>query len=311
MNIKTLTYKVIKQYGIVLVLLLIILYFSIANPAFAKMSNFITITRHMTVVCISGIGMLFVLVTGGIDLSVGWMMSATAMMAGYFMVNMKINPLLSCVMIFFITMTIGSVIGGIISKLRIAPFIVTMSFMNILRGFSYLITGGKTIYGLPDSFTFIGNGYYPIILMIVALLIGWFILRVTYFGRYYYALGSNEEAARLSGLNVDIIKISAYTISSFFATFAGLILVSRIKTAAAGIGSGYEFDVITACVLGGVGMSGSVGKLYHVFVGALIIAVINNGLIIMQVSEFVQLVLKGVILLFAVIYDRKQQLRKD
>jgi len=302
--------KILKQYGIVFVLFFVVIFFSIANPKFAQLSNFITVIRQTAIVCVCGVGMLFVLVSGGIDLSVGWMISAVCMLAGHLMVNLKVNPILACLMVFCVMMAVGALMGLTIAKLRIAPFIVTMSFMNILKGFSFLITQGKSIYGLPPEFVVIGQEYYPIILMAVALLLGWFVLRRTYFGRHFYALGSNEEATRLSGINVIKVKVATYMISAFFATFAGLIMLGRIKTASAQLGTGYEFDVITACVLGGVGMSGGSGKVYHVLVGALLIAIINNGLIILQVSEYIQVILKGLVLLLAVIYDCVQKNRK-
>jgi len=307
---------ILKNYGIVLVLLIEIIFFGLVNHSFATFSNMITVVRQASIVGICSVGMLFVLITGGIDLSVGWMMSAVGMLTGYFMVTLGMNPILACLIVFVVMMVIGSIMGIIVAKLRIAPFIVTMALMNVLKGFSYLITNGKNIYGLPDSFCTIGQGYIgpiplPIILMIFALFLGWFVLEKTYFGRYFYAIGGNEEAAMLSGIPVTKTKVATYMISSFFATFAGLVMLGRIKTGSPTTGNGYEFDVITACVIGGVSMAGGAGKPYHVLVGSLIIAVLNNGLIILQISEYVQVILKGLILLLAVIYDCVQKQRQS
>lgn len=303
-----------RDYGIVFVLLAEIILFSVMRQQFFTMSNMITVIRQAAIVCICGVGMLFVLITGGIDLSVGWMMSATGMLAAYLMTTTAMNPLVACFVVFLVMMTIGGTIGTIISTLHIAPFIVTMAFMNVLKGFSFLITNGKNVYGLPESFNYIGQGYIgpipvPIILMAFALLLGWFVLNKAYVGRHFYSVGSNEEASMLSGINVTATKISTYMISSFFATFAGLVMLARIKTASPTTGNGYEFDVITACVVGGVSMTGGAGRVYHVLVGSLIIAVLNNGMIIMQVSEYVQIIFKGLILLAAVIYDVVQKKR--
>lgn len=275
----------------------------------------LTIFTQAAVVCICSVGMLVVLITGGIDLSVGWVMSATGMLCALFMTKGSMPPVLAVLLSFVIMMLIGTVIGTIIAKLHVAPFIVTMAFMNVLKGFSYLVTNGRNVSGLPDSFCVIGQGKIgpipiPVILMAVALFLGWFILNKLYAGRFFYAIGSNEEAARLSGVNVVKTKILTYVISSFFATFAGLVMLARIKIASPTTGNGYEFDVITACVLGGVSMTGGEGKIYHVLIGSLIIAVLNNGLIVMQVTEYVQLVLKGLILLLAVIYDCVQKNNK-
>ncbi|MDO4313979.1 MAG: ABC transporter permease [Eubacteriales bacterium] len=307
--------KLLKDYGIVLVLILTVICFGIAKPKFLTVSNFLTILKQTAVVCICGVGMLFVLITGGINLAVGFMMSATGMICAICMVWWGWNPALAILGAFLIMMVIGVIIGMVIAYLHVAPFIVTMAFMNVLKGFSFLVTGGRNISGLPESFCWIGLGEVwfipvPIILMALALFIGYFILKRMYAGRYFYAIGSNEEAARLSGINVPMVKIATYVISSFYATFAGIVMLGRIKTASPNTGNGYEFDVITACVLGGVSMTGGEGKVYQVLIGSLLIAVLNNGLIMMQVSEYIQIILKGIILLLAVIYDMVQKNQK-
>lgn len=314
MNKKTVN-NIIREYGIVLVLIITCIFFSFANPKFLTASNFLTVMKQASVVCICGVGMLFVLITGGINLAVGFMMSATGMICAMLMVEYGLSPLFAILIVFIIMMILGAVMGGIVAYLHVAPFIVTMAFMNVLKGFSFLVTGGRNISNLPDSFCWIGLGNIgpipvPVILMAVALFVGYFILKRMYVGRYFFAIGSNEESARLSGVNVPLIKIATYVISSFFATFAGIVMLGRIKTASPTTGNGYEFDVITACVLGGVSMTGGAGKVYHVLVGSLIIAVLNNGLIMMQVSEYIQIILKGIVLLLAVIYDCMQKSQK-
>ena len=307
--------KALKEYGIVLALILTVIFFCLMRAKFATVSNFLTITKQASVVTICSMGMLFVLITGGINLSVGFMMSATGMISAIFMVWFGFPPVVAIVLVLLIMMTLGALIGAIIAYVRVAPFIVTLAFMNILKGFAFLVTGGRNIADLPPSFCWIGLGEIlgipvPIILMVVALLIAYFILNRMYAGRYFYAVGSNEEAARLSGVNVHLIKVVTYVISSFFATFAGIVMLARLKTASPNTGTGYETDVITACVLGGVSMAGGEGRVYQALVGSLLIAVLNNGLIMMQVSEYIQTILKGVILLLAVIYDCYQKIQK-
>lgn len=307
--------RIIKEYGIVLVLLLTIIVFGVANPRFLRVSNLLTILKQTSVVCICGIGMLFVLITGGINLAVGFMMSATGMLVAIFMVWYGMHPAVAILLVFIIMMVIGAVMGAVVAYLNVAPFIVTMAFMNVLKGFSFLVTEGRNVADLPDSFCWLGLGSIagipvPIVLMLLTLFIGYFILKKMYVGRFFYAIGSNEEAARLSGINVKWTKIATYVISSFFATFAGVVMLARVKTASPNSGNGYEFDVITACVLGGVSMTGGEGKVYQVLVGSMIIAVLNNGLIMLQVSEYIQIILKGVILLLAVIYDCVQKSQK-
>ena len=307
--------KLLKEYGIVLALILTIIFFCLMRAKFATVSNFLTIAKQASVVTICSMGMLFVLITGGINLSVGFMMSATGMISAIFMVWYGMNPVLAVLIVFLIMMLLGAFIGAVIAYIHVAPFIVTLAFMNILKGFAFLVTGGRNIADLPPAFCWIGLGEIlgipvPIVLMAFALLIAWFILNRMYAGRFFYAVGSNEEAARLSGVNVHLIKIATYVISSFFATFAGVVMLARLKTASPNTGTGYETDVITACVLGGVSMAGGEGRVYQALVGSMLIAVLNNGLIMMQVSEYIQIILKGAILLLAVIYDCYQKIQK-
>ena len=303
---------IVKHYGIVLVLFVEILVFSFAHPAFGTFSNAITILRQASIVGICSVGMLFVLITGGINLATGWTMSLSGMIASVIMVNMGLSPWIAVLATFAAAIVVGLIMGLIIAGLKIAPFVVTMAFMNVLKGLCYLITDGKNVYGLPDSFNVIGQGYVgpipiPVILMALAMFIGWFILQKTYFGRYFYAIGGNEEAALLSGIPVVKTKIATYIISNLYGAFAGLVMLGRIKTGSPVTGSGYEFDAIIACVLGGVSMAGGAGKIYHVLVGTLIVAIMNNAFVILQVSEYIQVILEGVILLFAIIYDVLQR----
>ena len=307
--------RLIKEYGIIIALVLLSAFFGVMKPKFLTASNFLTILKQTSVVAICSVGMLFVLITAGINLSVGYMMAATGMTAAIFMVWYGMHPALAIILVFIIMMLVGVVIGWIVAYTNVVSFIVTLAFMNVLKGFSFLVTGGRNVADLPDSFCWLGTGSIamipvPVILMAVALVMGWIILKKMYVGRYFYAIGSNEEAARLSGINVKLVKVATYVISSFFATFAGIVMLARIKTASPTTGTGYETDVITACVLGGVSMSGGEGKVYKVLVGSLLIAVLNNGLIMMQVSEYIQIILKGIILLIAVIYDSVQKMQK-
>lgn len=307
--------KLIKEYGIVIALLLMIAFFSFMKPKFFTVSNFFTILKQTSVVAICSMGMLFVLITGGINLSVGFMMAATGITSAICMVWWGWNPAVALIGTFVLMLLIGVVIGWIVAYTKVAPFIATLAFMNILKGYAFLATGGRNVSDLPDSFCWLGSGEIlfipvPVFLMALALFIAWFILNKMYVGRFFYAIGSNEEAARLSGINVKMTKIMTYVISSFFATFAGVVMLARVKTASPTTGTGYETDVITACVLGGVSMTGGEGKVYQAFVGSVLMAVLNNGLIMMQVSEYVQIVLKGLILLIAVIYDSVQKMQK-
>lgn len=309
--------KLLKEYGLILVVIGVAIYFGMMKPKFLTVSNFMTILKQTSVVCICGVGMLFVLITGGINLSVGFMMSATGMLCAIFMVWFGMHPIVAVLLVFIIMMAVGVIEGAVIAYVGVAPFIATLAFTNVLKGFSFLVTNGRNVSDLPDSFCEIGLGSIgvvpiPVVLMLVALLMGYIMLKRMYTGRYFYAIGSNEEAARLSGINVGLVKVMTYVLGSFFATFAGVVMLARIKTASPTTGTGYDTDVITACVLGGVSMAGGEGKVYQVFIGSLFIAMLNNGLIMMQVSEYIQVILKGLILLLAVMYDciQKKQRKK-
>lgn len=305
----------IREFGIIGVLIAVIAFFSIASGNFLTVSNMRTILLQVSSVCVCSLGMMFVLVTGGIDLSVGYMASAVGMFSAFCMDSLKMNGAVSILIALVFALTIGAVQGILIAKVKVPPFIVTMAFMNGLKGFSYLITSGRAIYDLPDFVRGIGQGEVlgipvPVLIMLILIIITAFFTRKIYVGRYFFAVGSNEDAARLAGINADNVKIVTYMLSAFFAFVAGIIMMGRLATASPNSGDGFEFDVITACVLGGVSMSGGKGHVYQAAVGAIIIAALNNGMIQLHIDTYVQLIIKGLILLLAVVFDSMQQNRK-
>ena len=307
----------IKEFGIIGVLIAVIVVFSIATSGnFLTLSNMRTILLQVSSVCVCSLGMMFVLITGGIDLSVGYMASAVGMLSAFCMSTAKLNGAVSILIALVFALAIGAVQGILVAKVKVPPFIVTMAFMNGLKGFSYLITSGKAIYDLPEFVRGIGRNEFlgipiPVLIMLILIIVTAFFTRKIYVGRYFYAVGSNEDAARLAGINADNVKIVTYMLSAFFAFVAGIIMMGRLATASPNSGDGFEFDVITACVLGGVSMSGGKGRVYQAAVGALIIAALNNGMIQMHIDTYVQLVIKGAILLLAVVFDSVQQNRKE
>lgn len=305
-----------KGFGIIAVLIVVIVFFSIMSSNFLTLSNMRTILLQVSSTCVCSLGMMFVLVTGGINLSVGYMASAAGMLSAFCMTTANMNGAAAFLVTLLFALVIGAIQGILIAKIKVPPFIVTMAFMNGLKGFSYLITSGRAIYDLPDFVRGIGQGTVlgiplPVLIMVILIIITSFFTRKIYVGRYFYAVGSNEEAARLAGINSDAVKIATYMLSSFFAYLAGIIMMGRLATASPNSGDGFEFDVITACVLGGVSMSGGKGKVYQAVVGAIIIAALNNGMIQLHIDTYVQLVIKGLILLLAVVFDCLQQNRKQ
>lgn len=298
----------VQELGIVIVLILLIIGFSILSPNFMDVNNIFNILRQVTTLGIVAVGFAFVLITGGIDLSVGYQISLYVVVCGMMMSQFGLPWPLAVLLVLVLGVLIGLINGAIITFTGVAPLIVTLSMMTILNGVSYLLSKGLPISGFPADFAILGQGAVfgiPVSLFILLAVwaIGLFIIGKTYIGRYFYALGNNVEAARLSGVNTRRTLLFVYAISGLFAAVGAVLLLSRLNSAQSATGAGFEFSVLTACVLGGVSVMGGRGSLWGAFVGVLIVGVLDNGLVLLNVSEYVQLVIKGVILLAAVIYD--------
>jgi len=254
--------------------------------------------------------MTLVILLGGIDLSVGSILAlssvaiATLIQAGF-------NPLLATLLGVVGGGLMGLFNGLVISKGKVAPFIATLASMTILRGLALVVSGGSPITGFDsDLFSMLGGGYVaglvpiPVVWMLIMFGLFAFLLKKTVFGRHVYATGGNEEAARLSGVKVDQIKLWVYTLSGAMSAMAGVVLTSRLNSAQPTAGSGYELDAIAAVVLGGTSLTGGRGWIFGTLMGALLIGVLNNGLNLLGVSSFYQQVIKGVVILLAVLIDR-------
>lgn len=297
-----------RQFGIYIVLLLLMVFFSIASEHFLNSKNLLNVARQVSMMGIAAVGFSFVLLLGGIDLSIGSVVTLVNIVAAWLMVNAEWNPILAAGTALAISAFIGFANGWIIANLQMPSIIVTLAMMIIIEGVAYLICKGLSIFGFPESFAVLGQGYVsiipiPVIIMVIAMGLGGFILNYTFFGRYFYAVGGNEEAAKLSGINVKRVKYLVYTLSGVFAGVAGLVILSRTNSGQVLSGKGFEFDVLTACVLGGVSVAGGVGKISNVLAGVLILGVLSNGLVLLDVSQFVQMVIKGSVLMLAVAAD--------
>ncbi|MGI6506942.1 MAG: ABC transporter permease [Saccharofermentanales bacterium] len=305
----------IKRYGMFLVLIALVVFFTITSERFLTTGNIFNIARQISMTSIAAVGMTFVLLTGGIDLTIGSQLTLVNIVGAWLIINGKVNPVLACAIAILMSTTIGFFNGLIIAKIKMPPMVATLSMMIILEGVAYLICGGLPIFGFDKSFSTLGQGYVwiipiPVIIMVIILILGTFILNSTYFGRYFYAVGSNEDAANLSGINVVKIKYLVYTLSGFFCGIAGIIMLSRTNSGQVLSGKGYEMDVLTSCVLGGVSVSGGYGRISNVVVGTLILGVLANGLVMLNVSHYAQMVLKGAVLLVAVAFDCIQKNRE-
>jgi ribose transport system permease protein len=303
---------VLKRYGIYAVLLVLVIFFTVTSENFFQSSNLLNVARQVSMLGIASVGFAFVLLLGGIDLSIGSVVTLVNIVTAWLMVTATMNPILASILALIMSAAIGFANGWIIANIRMPPLIVTLAMMIIIEGLAYLICQGLPIYGFPKSYTWIGQGYIgpipiPVIIMAIIMGIGSFILNKTYFGRYFYAVGGNEQAANLSGIKVKNVKYLVYTLSGFFAGIAGIVILSRTNSAQVLSGKGLEFDVLTACVLGGVSVTGGFGKISNVVAGVLILGVLSNGLVLLDVSQFVQMVIKGSVLMLAVAFDCLQR----
>lgn len=303
----------ISKLGPLLALFVLIVTVSIMNPSFLSLSNLLNLLRQVSANGFIAFGMTFVILTGGIDLSVGSTLAlSSAFTAG--MIANGMNPVLSVLTGLLSGAMLGAINGILVSKGKMAPFIATLATMTIYRGSTLVFTDGNPITGLGDSFffSFLGRGYlfgipFPVILMFLIFFILAVLLHRTAFGRKTYAIGGNEKAAFIAGVKIDRIKILIYAISGLMASISGMIITSRLNSAQPTAGQAYEMDAIAAVVLGGTSLSGGRGRIFGTLIGALIIGTLNNGLNLLGVSSFYQQIVKGVVIVIAVLLDRKRK----
>ncbi|MCZ0870647.1 ABC transporter permease [Peribacillus sp. AS_2] len=301
-----------QKFGPLLALVLLFIVITVLNPSFMEPNNILNLLRQTSINALIAFGMTFIILTGGIDLSVGSILAlSSALMAG--MMVSGLDPILAILVGILLGAIMGVINGILVSKGKMAPFIVTLATMTIFRGLTLVYTDGKPITGIGDSFMFqmLGRGYFlgvpvPAVVMIIAFMILWFLLHKTSFGRKTYAIGGNERASRISGIKVDRVKVAIYGLAGTMAAIAGAILTSRLNSAQPTAGQSYEMDAIAAVVLGGTSLSGGKGRLFGTLVGVLIIGTLNNGMNLLGVSSFYQQVVKGAVILIAVLLDRKK-----
>ncbi|MFN3723411.1 MAG: ABC transporter permease [Paracoccaceae bacterium] len=303
-------------------LIVLLIFFSVASPNFMQTSNIIAILQATSVNGVLAIAATLVIITGGIDLSLGTLMTFCAVMAGVILTNAGLPLPFGIVGAIAVGGICGSISGTLIAKAKVPPFIATLGMMLILKGLSLIISGTKPIYfNDTPGFTQISTGsligqVFPalpipngvLILFILALVIG-YVLNRTVLGRYCFALGSNEEAVRLSGVNTDAWKIGIYALAGSICGIAGLIIASRLNSAQPALGLGYELDAIAAVVIGGTSLAGGRGSIVGTMIGALIMAVLLNGLRVMSVAQEWQTVVTGLIIIAAVYADMMRRHR--
>ena len=280
----------IKSQAIWVVLVALVIVFTIANPRFISPNNLLTLLRQVSMYGIASIGMTFVILLGDIDLSTGTIISFVNIICAYMMVNMGIHPVIAILVSLVAATLIGVLNGFMVSTVGIPAIIATYATQTAFYGLALIICGGMPISGFSKGFAVIGQGYVgivpiPVIIMIICFAIGSFILNKTYFGRYFYAVGGNVEAAKLSGIRVSRIKYLVFAISGFFAGLAGIVMLSRTASGNASSGAdGFEFEVITCVVLGGVSVTGGVGRMSGVVAGTFIIGALKNGMVPLDID---------------------------
>jgi ribose transport system permease protein len=302
----------LQKLGPFVGLIIIIIILSIVSPNFMTVDNILNVLRQVSINALIAFGMTFVILTGGIDLSVGSILALSSAVTASMLAS-GMDPILAILIGLIAGAIMGAINGFIITKGKVAPFIATLATMTVFRGLTLVYSDGRPITGLSSSelFVLMGKGYVgwipvPVIWMLVTYAILYFILKKTTFGRKVYAIGGNEEAAILSGIRANRVKVWIYSLTGLLSALAGIILSSRLNSAQPTAGASYELDAIAAVVLGGTSLSGGRGWIFGTLIGALIIGVLNNGLNIMNVSSFYQQVVKGGVILLAVLLDRKK-----
>jgi len=307
-----------RNYTPLLILLVTVVLFSFIAPNFMTFNNIKLMVRQISFVTISAVGLMFVMVAGGIDLSIGSQIILTNIVLSLLISSTYgygMDPLIAIP----ISMSFGTILGtinGILSNtLKVHPLIITLGTAYIYRGLGYIIAGGRNIDGLPDSFRVYGQGYVgpipvPIIIMVIVAIVGTYFLHNTNFGSRVFAMGGNQEAAHLVGINIKRMNLKVFAICGFASGITAVLLLSRVFNGQVTTGAGIEFDALTAALLGGVSFAGGEGTIFGLITGVMIIGVLNNGMQLFGLQDFYQNLIKGALLLAAVGYDQYQKSRR-
>jgi ribose/xylose/arabinose/galactoside ABC-type transport system permease subunit len=302
----------LSKYGILIAFILICTLLSLSSRNFLTTRNLLNVMMQVSVMGIIAIGMTFVIITGGIDLSVGSILALSAVIASSF-AHPNTYPLIVPILLaLLIGVFVGIINGSQVAYWRIAPFIVTLATMTSVRGLALLVTKGQPVINLSESYNKIGGGIWgvapiPVLIFLAFIVIAAILLHFTRFGRHVYATGGNEVSARLSGVNTSFIKVLVFSISGLSAGMAGMVLSSRVMAGAPSLGYGYELDAIAAVVIGGTSLAGGIGSIWGTVVGVFIIGVLNNGMDLLNISSYYQQILKGVIIIIAVLMDKNSR----
>jgi ribose/xylose/arabinose/galactoside ABC-type transport system permease subunit len=312
------TRKLSGEFGIGIAFVLEFILFAFLSPYFFTPDNLLNVSLQASITAIIAAGMTFVILTGGIDLSVGSLV-AFAGIVSTTVLKSGLPPVAGFAAAILAGVAVGSLSGAFagfcITRFNIAPFIVTLATMTIWRGAAFVWTDGRPVWELPAGFAFLGTGRLfavpvPTIIMVLTFIASHIILTRTRFGRYVYAVGGNIEAARLAGIRTWRVLLNVYVLSGTLAALSGILLASRMNSGQPNAGVSYELDVIAAVVVGGTSLSGGAGSIAGTFIGAMLIAVLRNGLNLLNVNSYIQQVIVGVVILLAVMLDQVRRRRK-
>lgn len=295
-----------EKVGIFTILILEIIIFAVAKDNFLTSNNLFLVARQVSFTGIAAVGMTMVLLVGEIDISVGSILAFTGCLCATLMTKHNVPVAVAFIVAIVLSCVFGMVTGTLVAVLKIPSLIATLAMQTIIKGFTYLMTGGASVPGIPDSYKFLGQGFVfgavpvPVIVMLVVFAIGFVFLNKTYHGRRIYAVGGNKEASRLSGIRTKGVVIATFVTSAVTAGIAGILMAARLGTGQPSTGADFAMDVLTATVLGGVSLQGGKGAVLNVLVGSFIIGILSNGLVMLNVLEYWQWIIKGIVFLFAV-----------
>jgi ribose transport system permease protein len=304
-----------REFGVFLALVVLLVLMRFLTPYFWKADNIFNVLRGMSTIGIIAIGQTMIIITGGIDLSVGSVLAASAMLAARLMYTGVVPPWIAVLIGIGFGTLLGAINGLIITRVKVNPFITTLGMLSIARGLAYLLASGlqgtvaSKVPMRDESVNFLGSGYigpvpFPVIEMVVLVLVFSLFLRSTVLGRQIYAVGSNEQAARLSGVPVNLVKLFVYTITGALSALAGIMTAGLLETSATNAGTGTELDVIAAVVIGGASLAGGEGTILGSIIGAAIMAVLRNAFVLLQFPIYMQTISIGLVIILAVAIDQ-------
>jgi len=300
--------KIALKYIIYIVFIVLVLIMAFISPVFLTTANIVNVLLQISVIGTVAIGMTYVIIGQNIDVSVGSIVAVSSICGVYAHCNFNVHPIIAILIIICVAVLFELINGLSVAYLNMPSFVVTLATMQIARGISYSISGGRSVYGMPNEIYYIGNSSVgrvplPIIIFIVCAIIGYIILSHTVFGKKIYATGGNREAAKISGINVKKNIVSTFVLNGIFIGLASVVLTARMNSFYPSMGTGYEFDAIASVVIGGASLLGGIGLIQGTILGVFILGVINNSMNLLGVGSFLQLVFKGLIIFVAVMID--------